>query len=92
MEITYVVIVTVLTMVAAEVLKVFSFSKKYLPLVNLGVGILSAVICLAAGVEPNILQAFVLCVIAAMGGGGVYDLARTKLYDTGKDDSDDQGV
>lgn len=90
MQITYVVIVTVLTMVAAEVLKVFSFDKKYIPLVNLAVGLLSAVICLVAGIEPNVLQAFVLCVIAAMGAGGVYDLARTKVTKDGE--SNDQRV
>jgi len=84
MEITYIVIVSFVTFVTAEILKSFSFNSKYLPIVNLGVGLLSAAICLVFGVLPSekpidYLTALITCVMAALGSGGLYDLIKTRI-------------
>jgi len=87
MEITYIVIVSFITFVTAEVMKAFNFNSKYLPMVNLGVGLLSAVVCLVFEVLPravpmDYLAAIITCVIASMGSGGFYDLLKTRIGGT----------
>ena len=81
MEITYAVIVAVITLVCGAITKVFvdTVPDKYIPIQNLIIGIVSAVICLVFKVETDILQAFVLCIIASLGAGGAYDLVMTKI-------------
>ena len=81
MEITYAVIVAVITLVLGAITKVFiaTVPDRYIPLQNLIIGTVSAIICLVFKVETDILQAFVLCIIASLGAGGAYDLAMTKI-------------
>ena len=81
MEITYAVIVAVITLVLGAITKVFiaTVPDRFIPLQNLIIGIVSAIICLVFKVETNILQAFVLCIIASLGAGGAYDLVMTKI-------------
>ena len=81
MEITYAVIVAVITLVLGAITKVFvaTVPERFIPLQNLIIGIVSAIICLVFKVETNILQAFVLCIIASLGAGGAYDLVMTKI-------------
>mgnify|MGYP005799291835 CR=1 FL=1 len=81
MEITYAVIVAVITLVLGAITKVFvdTVPDRFIPLQNLIIGIISAIICLIFKVETDILQAFVLCIIASLGAGGAYDLVMTKI-------------
>ena len=81
MEITYAVIVAIVTLVAGAITKTFvdTVPDRFIPLQNLIIGIVSAVICLVFKVETDILQAFVLCIIASLGAGGAYDLVMTKI-------------
>lgn len=81
MEITYTVIVAIVTLAAGAITKAFIevIPDKYIPLQNLIIGIISAVVCLAFKVETDVLQAFVLCLMASLGAGGAYDLAMTKV-------------
>ena len=78
-EITYMVIVTVVTLGLGAITKAFkeTIPSKYIPLQNIIIGILAGVICYFAGVETNLLQAFILCITASAGAGGLYDLTKT---------------
>jgi hypothetical protein len=84
MELNYMVIVAFITFVVAEILKVFSINKKILPLVNLGIGIVAAVVCYFTGILPSgsplqIAAGLISCVIASCGAGGFYDVLKTKI-------------
>ena len=80
MEMTYVVIITVITLVVGAFTKMFvnNVPDKYIPMQNLIIGIISTLICYFAKIEPDFIQAFVLCILASMGAGGIYDLTKTK--------------
>lgn len=80
MEITYVIIIGIIAYIFGAITKLFieEIPNKYIPLQNVIVGIISAIICFFTGVEPNLLQAIVLCLVATMGAGGVADLINIK--------------
>ena len=81
MEISYAVIVAIVTLAAGAITKAFveAIPDKFIPLQNLLIGIISAVLCIVFDIEPNVLQAFVLCIMASLGAGGAYDLVMTKV-------------
>ena len=76
MEITYVVIIAIIAYIFGAITKIFidSIPNKYIPIQNIIIGVISGLICYFAGIEPNFLQAIVLCLVACMGAGGVADL------------------
>lgn len=80
MEITYVIIITLVAYIFGAITKIFidSIPNKYIPIQNVIIGIISAIICYFAGIETNLLQSFVLCIIATMGAGGIADLIKIK--------------
>lgn len=80
MEITYVVIVGIVTYILGAITKCFvnAIPTKFIPIQNVVIGIVSALVCFFCGVETNMLQAFVLCLTASMGAGGVADLGKVK--------------
>lgn len=80
MEITYVVIISIVAYILGAITKLFIdvVPNKYIPIQNVIVGIVSALICYFSKVEPNLLQAIVLCLFATMGAGGIADLIQTK--------------
>ena len=79
MEITYVIIIAVVAYILGAITKIFidTVPNKYIPIQNVVVGIISALICYFTKVEPNLLQAIVLCLVATMGTGGIADLYKT---------------
>ena len=79
MEITYVIIIAIVAYIFGAITKVFidNIPNKYIPIQNVLVGVISALICYFTKVEPNLLQAFVLCLVATMGAGGIADLYKT---------------
>lgn len=79
MEITYMVIIALVAYVLGSITKIFidEIPNKYIPIQNVIVGIISAIICYFTGIEPNLLQAIVLCLVATMGAGGIADLVKT---------------
>ena len=79
MEITYVVIIAIVAYILGAITKIFidSVPNKYIPIQNVVVGIISALICYFTGIESSLLQAIVLCVVATMGAGGIADLYKT---------------
>ena len=78
MEITYVVIIAIVAYIFGAITKVFinEIPNKFIPLQNVLIGIFSALICYFCNIETNLLQAFVLCLLATMGAGGVADLIK----------------
>lgn len=80
MEITYVIIIAIIAYICGAVTKIFidEIPNKYIPIQNVVIGIVSAIICYFTGIEPNLLQAIVLCLVATMGAGGVADLINIK--------------
>lgn len=80
MEITYVIIIAIIAYIFGAITKIFvdSIPNKYIPVQNVVIGIISALICYFTGIEPDLLQSIVLCVVATMGAGGVADLINIK--------------
>lgn len=80
MEITYVIIIAIIAYIFGAITKIFvdSIPNKYIPIQNVIIGIISAIICYFTGIEPNLLQAIVLCLVATMGAGGIADLINIK--------------
>ena len=80
MEITYVVIIAIVAYVLGAITKIFvdKIPNKYIPIQNVIVGIISALICYFTGLESSLLQAIVLCAFATMGAGGIADLINIK--------------
>jgi hypothetical protein len=79
MEITYVIIIAIVTYVLGSITKLFIevIPNKYIPLQNVVIGVVSALICYFTKIETDLLQAIVLCLTATMGAGGVADLMKT---------------
>ena len=80
MEITYVIIIAIIAYIFGAITKIFidEIPNKFIPVQNVIVGIISALICYFTGIEPNLLQSIVLCVVATMGAGGIADLINIK--------------
>ena len=79
MEITYMIILAIVTYVFGAITKLFieTVPNKYIPMQNVLIGVLSALICYYCKIETNLLQALVLCLSATMSAGGVADLVKT---------------
>ena len=80
MEITYVIIIGIIAYIFGAITKLFieEIPNKFIPIQNVIIGAISAIICYFTGIEPNLLQAIVLCLVATMGAGGVADLINIK--------------
>ena len=68
MEITYVVIVFIITYIFGSITKCFidSIPNKFIPIQNV------------SNIEPNLLQALVLCFMSAVSAGGTADIKKVK--------------
>ncbi len=82
MQVTYVVVVGLMTYILGAVTKTFvdQVPNRYIPMQNLLIGLISAGICVYAKIETDVLQAIVLCVSASAGAGGLHDLTNTNNY------------
>ena len=78
MEITYVVIVFVVTYIFGSITKIFvdKIPNKFIPLQNVLIGLVSGLICYFTKIEANLLQALILCFMGAIGAGGTADLVK----------------
>lgn len=84
LTITYVLIVALVTYVFGAITKAFinSVPNRLIPLQNVVIGIVSALICYFTKIEPDLLTSIVLCFIASSGAGGVADFI--KMFKKGK--------
>lgn len=80
MEITYVIVIAIIAYIFGAITKVFidTIPNKYIPIQNVVIGIISGLVCYFIGIEPNIIQSLVLCIVACMGAGGIADLINIK--------------
>ena len=78
MEVTYIVVITIVAYILGSITKIFieKIPNKYIPLQNVFVGLTSALICYFTNIETNLLQAITLCLMATMGAGGITDLMK----------------
>ena len=78
MELTVGLIVATLTYVIAELLKGFTINKKFIPFINLAIGVISAIIVIVFKIGSfNAIENIVFCILASMGAGGIYDVTTT---------------
>ena len=78
MTITYVVIIAIVTYILGAITKVFidSVPNKFIPLQNVIIGVISALICYFTKIESDLLTSFVLCLASTMSAGGIADLTK----------------
>ena len=76
MDVTYVLVVAIVTYILGifTKLKWDRVPNKYIPIQNLIIAVISTLICFFTKIEPNFIQAFILCLMATMGAGGIADL------------------
>ena len=77
MEFIFALVTAIVTTVLATILKKKVVPKKYIPLQNLIVGIISSVVAIAIGLYDNATMAVLICLGMSMGVGGAYDLSQT---------------
>ena len=80
MQITYLVIIAILAYILGAFNKIIwkSMPNKYIPIQNVLIGFISGLICFIFKIEPNFLNAMVICLSATMSAGGIADLVNMK--------------
>lgn len=79
MEVTYIIIVAIITYFFGAITKTFidSVPNKFIPIQNVLIGIISAMVCYFTKVETDLLQSIVLCFMASTGANGVHQIVQT---------------
>lgn len=80
MEVTYIVVVSLITYCMGALSKAFftTLPNRFIPLQNVLIGAISGLVCYYSKLENDFLAAFILCITASMGAGGIADLSKTK--------------
>lgn len=79
MEITIPGIITFVTLMIGYISNHFNLiGKKYIPFQNITIGIISGLLVYLAGLEKSIYNSMIMCLISALGAGGLYDTIKTK--------------
>lgn len=80
MQITYLIIISIVAYVCGAINKICisKVPNKFIPIQNVIVGMVSAMICFLCKIETDLLQAIVLCMLSTMGAGGIADLVKLK--------------
>lgn len=74
MDLTIASVIAFVTLLLGQITKKLGWvNKKYIPIQNLVIGLVSGAICWLLELEPNIIKAIITCVIAGYGAGGLYD-------------------
>ncbi len=86
MSASYVIIIAIVTYVLGTLVKLKwdNLPHKYIPIQNVLIAFISALICFFSKIEGNLLQSFILCFTATMGAGGTHDLIKVL---TGNDEA-----
>jgi hypothetical protein len=76
MNLTITGIIAVVTYLMGQITKKLGWvNKKYIPIQNIVIGLISGVLCWLVDLEPDIVKAIIACIITCLGTGGAYDLA-----------------
>ena len=77
MELTAFSVISLVTLIVGFISKKLSIvDRKYIPLQNVIIGIISGVIVYFAEIETSIFRSIVLCLIGALSAGGAYDALK----------------
>ena len=75
MEITVALIITAITLVAGQITKMTPIPNKYIPLQNIIIAVISAIICIIFKVENmTALETVIACIFGSMSAGGIVDI------------------
>lgn len=79
MEVTYVIIVGLVTYFLGAITKIFInvIPNKYIPLQNIIIGITSGCICYFFKIESNFFNSIILCLMASTSAGGVAEVVKS---------------
>lgn len=79
MEITYTIIVSIVTYILGAFTKIFitKIPNKYIPIQNVIIGVLSGCICYWTEIETDFFQSIILCLMASTAAGGIAELIKT---------------
>lgn len=77
-ELIFALVTAIVTGVLGSILKNSVVPAKFIPIQNLVIGIISAVIAISLGLFTSIPIAIITCLAISMGVGGTYDLTQTK--------------
>lgn len=77
MEITVPVIIMAVTLILGEITKLTKIPNKYIPLQNIIIAVISAVICIIFKVENmGVLETIIMCIFSTMSAGGISDIKK----------------
>lgn len=83
MEITIPSIIAFVTLLIGLISRKLNiYNKKYIPIQNVLIGLLSGFLVWLTGLESNIYNALITCLISALSAGGLYDTLRTRKVTT----------
>ena len=85
------VIIALVAYILGAITKAFisAIPNRFIPLQNLIIGIISAIVCVYIKIEPNFITALVACLMATMSAGGVSELIKNMKSEG--DSSEDVG-
>lgn len=74
MELTIAGIVAFVTLLMGEITKRIGWvDKKYIPYQSFLIGLISGVLCWITGLEVNLFNAILTCLISSLSASGLYD-------------------
>ena len=77
MELTAFSVISLVTLIVGFISKKLRIvDRKYIPLQNVVIGIISGVIVYFAEIETSIFRSIVLCLIGSLSAGGAYDALK----------------
>ena len=75
MEITVALIITAITLLLGQITKATPIPNKYIPLQNIIIAVLSAIVCIVFKVENmTVLEVIITCIFGTMSAGGIADI------------------
>lgn len=75
MEITVAIVITAITLIAGQITKLTNLDTKWIPLQNIIIAIIAAIICIIFKVQNmEILETIITCIFGTMSAGGIADL------------------
>lgn len=86
MTITIPLIVMTIAYTLGAITKLFitKIPNRYIPMQNVIIGIISALICLYLKLERNLINAMIICIAATLSAGGIADLTKNKELEENK--------
>jgi hypothetical protein len=79
MTLTVTSIITFVTLIIGSISKKYNLiNKKYIPIQNIVIGLISGVIAYLTGLESNFFSAITICLISSLSAGGIYDTIKIR--------------